>query len=110
MKNPEERISLDDAMNHEWFKTKLTDEPIIDTDVVKRMVEFNEQSLLVQKMKTTMANLMGAKHINSSMLNEKFMAIDTEHNGKIKSTDLIRVLNENNISADDPLIKAIKES
>lgn len=108
-KDPEKRITLEDALNHEWFKVELTEEPVVDTEVIKRMVEFNQESLLVQKMKTTMANLMGDKHINSSMLNEKFMAIDTEHNGLIKSTDLIRVLTENGVPADDALIVSIKK-
>lgn len=110
VKNPENRITLEDALNHEWFKVELTEEPIVDKEVIMRMVEFNKQSLLIQKMKTSMANLMGAKHINSSMLNEKFKAIDTENNGLIISTDLIRVLTENSVAEDDSLILAIKEN
>lgn len=97
-------------MNHEWFKVELTDEPVVDPEVIQRMIAFKNESQLVQKMKSTMANLMGAKHINSGLLNEKFQAIDTGHNGMIKSTDIIRVLTETGVSEDDQLIVNIKEN
>lgn len=71
VKNPEMRITLEEALNHEWFQMKLTDEPVVDSEVIKRMVAFNKKSLAMRKEKTTMANLMEEKHIDLSMLNDK---------------------------------------
>lgn len=111
VKNPDGRISLTDALEHEWFKTEVPTEMTVNhEEVIKRMLEFQNESLLVQKMKTTMANLMGKKHVDSSDLNGKFKALDTEHNGMLNSSDLIRVLVENGIAEDDELIISIKEN
>jgi serine/threonine protein kinase len=35
VKNPENRITLDDAMNHAWFKVELPAEPVVDPEVLR---------------------------------------------------------------------------
>lgn len=82
VKDPNKRISLADALAHNWFdETEDKKELEINVDVVSRLINFKEECLMKRTMMTTMANLMGHKHIINGRMHDKFCALDRDNKG-----------------------------
>lgn len=85
-------MTITEALDHEWFSAKLVQQPQIDYDTVKSIIEFRNESKALQTMKIKMANVFLSKENKASEINKKFQALDKEGNGMISSADLINVL------------------
>lgn len=106
-KNPDNRISSSEAFSHPWFNSINEENNTIKLDNeiltnIKNISKMNNFKKLVVKY---MINFLSSKQIKK--LKKVFNAIDKDHTGKIKKSELAKAFKDNNIEVNDEELKKI---
>ena len=76
-KNPEDRISIIDALNHPWFNIVYSsDHQFLDKGIIQKLIEFRAPQRLQVEALTFLVNNLGKDVIDFKSLREAFRTLD----------------------------------
>lgn len=109
-KREEDRISLVDALKHEWFKTFDKQNSIQGTtNAAASMSLFMQQSELVRQFKVKMGTLLISKgDISVQRINASFKQFDKEGKGTISYANIMDAIKE--FEDNKELVDSIKKN
>jgi len=85
-----ERLSADQALQHSWFKMKLSDQQIDNGNVqetLERLKKFRVEKKVQSAILTFMAHYVTTKEEKDKLLGV-FQALDTNHDGQVSKAEL----------------------
>lgn len=96
---PSERITAEQALNHEWFKKYcsprsrvVSTEDKLDPNILERLRHYRGVSTLKKAAMNLLVKMVDYKEIEH--LREMFMRMDKDQTGDITATELREALNE----------------
>lgn len=100
---PKDRISIEEALNDEWFKVVLKkEENILNKNVLNNIRTFNTKNKMQQSIYFFLVNHMASKEERRELINT-FKALDTNNDGELSKDELLegfRKINTNLTAAD----------
>lgn len=95
-KSPKQRIKMEDALADPWVTGKESSDKKIDSDVIKVLKQFNQQSKLKKAITKTLAGHMGSEP--KEKIKEHFNRLDKDGNGSLDKDELSLLLMDMGIS------------
>lgn len=86
--NPKERISIEEALSDDWFKTVNVQETELNKNVLLNLKKFSTKNKLQQAIYFFLVNHMASKEEKKDLL-KTFKALDTNNDGVISRRELL---------------------
>lgn len=103
VKDPAQRITGKDALDHEWFKVwknksiKDDESPEVDDEVVKRLLKYKGESTIKRAGMNMLVKMLSEGEVKD--LRKQFEAIDKDGTGMIHSSELAAVLQKKEMAS-----------
>jgi len=104
-KSPKQRVSLTDAIKHDWVNGTASDR-VISNDVIKVLRQFNQQSKLKKAITKTLAQHMGKEP--EEKIRDHFNRLDTDNSGALDQNELALLLEDMGYSKEEAKVEAKK--
>ena len=98
-KDPKDRISAIDCLNHNWFEISH-DKPSLDKKIILRLKDFRAPQRLQFEALTFIVNNI-TKEIDFKSLREAFRALDKQNTGLLSLNEIKEGFKDSNISQVD---------
>ena len=106
--DPNERISVEEALNCDWFKLFERNSPenlIISQDIIKALKDFQSHNILQKEILYYFAKISNDSQIHK--LKHAFSLIDKDNSGEIEYEEIPKIFNEMGIDASEEELKRI---
>lgn len=97
---------MEAALEDPWVTGKESSDKKIDSDVIKVLKQFNQQSKLKKAITKTLAGHMGAEPM--AKIKEHFDRLDKDNNGSLDKEELSLLLQDMGISPSNAIAEAAK--
>ena len=111
IKDINKRISIEDALNCDWFKlfsSKKNDNLIISYDIIKALKNFQSHNILQKEILYYFAKISNDSEINK--LKKAFSLIDKNNSGEIEYEEIRKIFKDLNINTNEDELKRIFNS
>ncbi len=109
--DPSQRISIEEALQHDWFKlftTNTNEDVIISPDIIKALKDFQSQNILQKEVLYYLAKISSENEI--SKLKQAFSLIDKDNSGEIEYEEIPKIFQDLGIEASEEELKNIFDS
>lgn len=105
--NPDERVSIEQALNDEWFKNVLKrDEKPITAKVLENIQNFNTKNKMQKSIYFFLVNQLAGKEEKRDLIS-MFRSLDTNNDGEISKEELLYGLKKADMNLTEDDIEAI---
>ena len=108
---PSQRISIEEALQHDWFKlftSNNNEDVIISSDIIKALKDFQSQNILQKEVLYYLAKISSENEI--SKLKQAFSLIDKDNSGEIEYEEIPKIFKDLVIEASEEELKNIFDS
>lgn len=106
---PDERITIEEALNHEWFKTMLKKEDkLIAKNVLQNIRNFRTKNKMQQSIYFFLVNQLATKEERQALSNS-FKALDTNNDGVLSKEELLEGFRKMDIDISESDVEIIMD-
>ena len=109
--DPSQRISIEEALQHEWFKlfaSNSNNNLIISSDIIKALKDFQSQNILQKEVLYYLAKISSETEIGK--LKQAFSLIDKDNSGEIEYEEIPKIFKDLGIKASEEELRNIFDS